>query len=210
MFPALSSSARFAAFLIAIAAIASVVMRFMWEQQTGEDSAAQSIWVMSRFFTILTTLLVAITFLVAAFRRDGVGEPWIAALTLSIVMVGAVYHALLAGLVEFAGIGLLADIGLHTIVPIACFLWWLVFGPKRTLDYGDIPMFLLWPAIYVAYALARGHFDGAYPYPFMSLNTLSAAEVTVNLAGLMIVVMLCAIRRYPATDSDSIRPPIPI
>ena len=190
MFPALSPFARFTAALIALAAIGSIIARFIYEQQTGGGTAGEAIWTMARFFTILTNAFVFLTFGTAALRREGVGAPWIAALTLAIVLVGAVYHTLLRGLVTFEGIGIWADIGFHTVVPIACFLWWLSFGPKRGRGYGDLPMFVMWPAAYIAYALARGHYDGRYPYPFMNLNELSTGAVATNLLGLFIVLLI--------------------
>ena len=51
-------------------------------------------------------------------------------------------------------------------------------------------MFVLWPVIYVAYALGRGAQDGIYPYPFVDLSTLSREAVAVNLAGLAVVFLL--------------------
>jgi hypothetical protein len=190
MFPALTPSARVTAGLIALLAAASVVARYAYDLGSGAESPGETIWDLARFFTLLTNTLVAITFAVAAFRRDGIGAPWGAALTLAIVLVGAVYHILLAGLVEFTGLGWWADQGLHTAVPIACLFWWLTFAPKRTLHYVDLPMFVMWPCVYVAYALARGASDGIYPYPFMNLNTLGPAEVATNLVGLVITLLI--------------------
>lgn len=190
MFPALSFNARIWAFVIAALALASILLRFIYDQSIGFVPPSQTLWSLARFFTLLTNSLVVVTFASAAFRRDGVNAPWVAALTLSIVLVGAVYHALLAGLVTFTGLGIWADQGLHTAVPIACLLWWIAFAPKRSLHFRDLPMFIVWPCVYVAYALARGAADGRYPYPFMDLNTLPAAEVAVNLFGLLLVCLL--------------------
>lgn len=190
MFPALSFNARFWALLIAITALASVIARFIYDQSTGPETPGETLWVLARYFTLLTNLLVVITFATAALRRNGISAPWIAALTLSIMLVGAVYHVLLSGLVTFTGLGIWADQGLHTVVPIACFVWWVIFAPKRDLHYRDLPMFIVWPCVYVAYALARGANDGIYPYPFMSLATNGAATVATNLAGLTGVLLL--------------------
>ncbi len=191
MFPALPPQARFSAALIALVAIGSVVALFFYNLDTGRygDEAATA-WGMARFFTILTNIALALTLCVATFRRDGIGAPWIAALTLAIVLVGAVYHTLLAGITEFVGLGAWANQGLHSFVPITCLLWWMVFAPKRTLQYRDLPMFIMWPCIYVAYALARGAQDGIYPYPFMDLTEISALAVATNLAGLLLVLLL--------------------
>lgn len=190
MFPALTPNARIFAFLVAALAVASVVARFIYDQSSGDETPAETIWSLARFFTLLTNSLVAITFAMAAFRRDGVNPAWLAALTLAIILVGAVYHTLLAHLVNFEGLGWYADHGLHTVTPIACLAWWFVFAPKHTLTFRDLPMFIVWPCVYIAYALARGAQDGTYPYPFMNLNELSSAAVATNLGGLFVVLLV--------------------
>ncbi len=201
MFPALPRRARWSAAVIAALALASVLAQFFYLNDLRGQSYGETAWDMARFFTILTNLLVVWTWGRAALHREGVYPPWLAALTLAIVMVGAVYHLLLSHLVDFSGIGWFADHGLHSVVPIACLLWWLGFSPKRGLIYPDLPIFVLWPSVYVAYVLGRGHFDGRYPYPFMDLTELSTPAIAANLAGLMILlllggVMMISIGRY--------------
>ena len=190
MFPALSPNARFTAALVALVALASVVARYIYDQSQTVEPPIDTVWSLARFFTLLTNTLVVMTFSTAAFRRDGIRPAWIAALTLSMVLVGSVYHLLLLGLVTFTGLGMWADNGLHTAVPIACLLWWIVYAPKRLLSFRDLPMFILWPAVYVAYALARGAQDDTYPYPFMDLTVLPSSAVALNLAGLTGVLLL--------------------
>lgn len=191
MFPALPLQARWMAALIAVLAAGSVLALFIHNLDTGRyRTASEATWAMARFFTILTNLAVALTFAAAALRRTGIGAPWAAALTLAIMLVGAVYHTLLSDITTFTGLGTWANQGLHSVVPVACLLWWIAFAPKRSLDFRDLPMFILWPCIYVAYALARGARDGVYPYPFMDLATKGPAEVALNLAGLLITLLI--------------------
>lgn len=177
--------------LIALVSAGSVVALFAYNIQTERyGSKGETAWAMARFFTILTHGAVVLTFAAAALRRSGIGAPWIAALTLSIVLVGAVFHALLSGNTVYTGLGAWANQGLHSVVPVACLLWWIAFAPKRALAYRDLPMFIVWPCVYVAYALARGARDGVYPYPFMDLATRGSAEVALNLSGLLIVLLI--------------------
>lgn len=202
MFPELSRPARRTALLIALISAVSVGAQFIDLTANRDEPALRTLADMARYFTILTHLLVVVTFtLISRPRRNGVSGPWLAALTLSVVMVGAVYHVLLARLIAFDGLGWLADQGLHTVGPLAVLLWWLVHAPKRRLEFADLPIFVLWPAIYTAYALARAARDGVYPYPFLDLSSLSAAAVVTNLAGLGVVTLLggvamIAIGRY--------------
>jgi hypothetical protein len=75
---------------------------------------------MARFFTILTMVLVVIAFVTVADQQDaGLSAPDACGPD----PVGrddrAVYHGLLAEFWNPTGLGIVADIGLHTIVPVA-------------------------------------------------------------------------------------------
>ncbi|MBY4894609.1 Pr6Pr family membrane protein [Rhodobacteraceae bacterium N5(2021)] len=191
MFSALSPRARWTAMVIALLAFGSVAAMFCYNLDTARyGDVAATAWGMARFFTILTHLAVVITFATAALRRDGVDDAWIAALTLAMVIVSIVYHVLLSDITTYVGIGAWADQGLHSVVPVACVLWWIAFAPKHNLHYRDLPTFIVWPCVYVAYALARGARDGTYPYPFMDLSEKSSLVVATNLAGLLIVMLI--------------------
>jgi len=176
---------------IAFVAAVSVLVMFFYNLESGRyGDELETVWGLARFFTILTNFLIAVTFTMAAVRRNGISSAWVAALTLAILLVGAVYHTLLAGITVFEGAGIWANQGLHTVVPLACLLWWIVFAPKRELSFRDLPTFIVWPCVYIAYALARGNADGIYPYPFMDLAEKTPSEVAINLAGLMVVLLI--------------------
>jgi hypothetical protein len=201
MFPALTRSARRNAAAIAVLAAMSVLAQAAYLNGARGESFAATALDMARYFTILTNLLVVVAWGLAATLRGGVPAVWLAALTLSVVMAGAVYHVLLSDLIAFTGLGLWADHGLHTVVPLACLLWWMFQGPKRALVFADLPVFAAWPAVYMAYALWRGAKDGGYPYPFMDPTLISPAAVAANLAGLAVIlllggVLMIAIGRY--------------
>ncbi|ABD53443.1 Pr6Pr family membrane protein [Jannaschia sp. CCS1] len=191
MFPALPLRARWTAMVIALVAGGSVLVMFFYNLATDRyGDEVTTAWAMARFFTILTNIAVAWTFLNAALRRDGVRPAWTAALTLAMVLVGAVYHTLLSGITTYVGWGAWANHGLHTFVPTACLLWWIAFAPKNRLQFRDLPMFIVWPCVYVAYALARGAQDGVYPYPFMDLAEKPPLVVATNLAALLTVLLI--------------------
>ncbi|MDG3042648.1 Pr6Pr family membrane protein [Roseicyclus marinus] len=202
MFPQLSRSARRTALLIALVSAVSLGVQVWHLMSVLERDLAATLLDMARYFTILTHVLVVVTFaIVSRPWRNGVSGPWLAALTLSMVMVGAVYHLLLSELVDFTGLGWWADQGLHTIGPLAVFLWWLFHAPKRRLVYADLPIFVMWPSVYAAYVLGRGAQDGVYPYPFIDLPVIGEAAAAVNLAALLLVFLLggvamIAIGRY--------------
>ncbi len=191
MFPVLSRAARLQALIIAGLTAASVVAQWVYLMELRGTGPLETVLQMVRFFTILTMMLVVIVFLAAALSKvRGVSAPTLAALTLSVVMTGAVYHAMLAEFWNPTGLGIVADLGLHTVVPAAVVLWWLFHAPKTALIWVDLPAFLLWPAVYVAYALGLATRDGVYPYPFMDPGMNGVGQVAVTLATLGVLVLL--------------------
>jgi hypothetical protein len=149
----------------------------------GARSAGAVLWVMAGYFTILTNLAVALHMAAVALRWR-IGASRAAGLVLSILMVGIVYHLLLADLWAPQGMAWWADQGLHTGAPLAMLVWWVTFAPKDV-GWRDLPMWLIWPLAYCAYALARGAATGVWPYPFLDAGVLGWPMVVLNIAGMM-------------------------
>lgn len=192
MFPVLPAPARYQALVVAALAAASGVAQWFYLMEQRGTGPLETLIDMSRFFTILTTILITLTFTVAALSRQrGLSAQLLAALTLSSVMTGAVYHVLLADLWNPTGVlGVSADVGLHSVVPATVFLWWLFHAPKTPLVWADLPAFTLWPAIYIAYALGLATIDGTYPYPFMDPTIAGPERVLATLGVLSIMLLL--------------------
>lgn len=191
MFPQLSRPARRTALLIAILSAVGLGVQISWLGATRGDALTPALWDAARSFTLLTHALVVISFaIVSRPLRNGVSEPWLAALTLSTVMTGALYHLFMSRLGMATGLGALADHALHSLAPALILIWWLGHAPKRRLEFADLPMFILWPSVYSAYALARGASDGAYPYPFLDPTLIGSGPVVMNIAGLLVLFLL--------------------
>lgn len=178
--------ARWMAFGIGAMALAALVAEF---HRLGQFAALadwdRRLWSMARFFTILTNGLVAGVMLALAARRK-VPLDVVMTAVLGIVLVGVVYQTLLRPPAPFHGLRWWTDATLHGAVPVSCLLWFLAFGPRR-LSPGRIPSWLVWPVAYCVYALARGSFDGRYPYFFVDIGRFGAAQVVLNIAGLAVV-----------------------
>lgn len=144
----------------------------------------QKLWFIAGFFTILTNLLVA-AHMFAVAQGWQISASRAAGLVVSILMVGIVYHAVLAGLWDPQALAWWANQGLHTGVPLATALWWLAFAPKSVMAR-DVPLWLLWPAGYCLYAALRGIITGFWPYPFLNLDALRPAVLALNIAGLLL------------------------
>lgn len=191
MFPVLPLQARRQALAIALLAAISLAAQWIYLMQWRGTGPVATIIDMSRFFTILTTALVVIAFLtVGASKKRGLSARMLAALTLAVVLTGGVYHLMLTEFWNPTGIGLVADWGLHTILPIAVALWWLWHAPKAALVWADLPAFALWPSVYTAYALGLATVDGIYPYPFMDPTTAGPLPVATTLGMLLGAVLL--------------------
>ncbi|MDF1856050.1 Pr6Pr family membrane protein [Pseudooceanicola sp.] len=164
--------------LIALVAWVSLGAQFLVSlDKHPELGIAGVAWRLLRFFTILTNLLVAATFTHAALTRQMPGPIWSTGLTLWIVIVGVVNYALLAQVLQ--GLEFWADIGLHALVPGLVLLWWLTAADRQGLRISSALLWLIWPGVYVIYALGRGGIDGTYPYFFTDPTRLGWAGVAL-------------------------------
>ncbi len=163
----------------------------------GQPGPAAVIWNMAGYFTVLTNLLVAGT-LIAAATGARVSD-WLAGTIASaMVVTGVVYHSVLSGLWAPVGLAWWADQGLHTAVPVLTLVWWTAAAPKRAPSPAKAASWLIWPLIYLIYAIGRQALTGFVAYPFLDLAGLGAGRVAVNallvmalfiaVAGLLLVV----------------------
>lgn len=170
-----------------IALIAWIGLAVQFNATFGNSgSLGETLWVLARFFTVLTNLIVAITFTSLALGRQ-VAPSVLGGVTLAIALVGAVYMLLLRGLLDLSGGALLADTLLHKVVPLLVPIWWLVWAPRGGLSSRDPWLWALYPLAYFAYAIARGLAGDIYPYPFMNVAKIGWPQTLINSA----VIALC-------------------
>ncbi|NHB76176.1 Pr6Pr family membrane protein [Rhodobacter calidifons] len=183
--PATTPLARGLATATALVALVALAMQ-LWIAATAANRppGMAAWWWLAGYFTILTNLAVA-----ALMGRIALGSGLSArvqgGLVLSILMVGLVYHALLARLWAPRGLAWWTDQALHSATPLLTLVWWLGFGDRRV-GLHDLPVWLGWPALYAVYALLRGAATGFWPYPFLDADRLGWAEVAGNLAGMVL------------------------
>lgn len=183
-----SHAARLGALIVFVVAALSLRLQFDASRvSAGNGSAVLTLFLMSGYFTVLTNLLVAIMMGLVAMRWRVPGAVAFAGV-LAIVMVGLVYHTLLAGLTNPQALAWWADQGLHTAVPVLTLAWWLLFAPVprwQALTGG-----LIWPLAYLVYALTRGAMTGFWPYPFLNLARIGWGGVALNSVGMMIAFVV--------------------
>lgn len=143
------------------------------------------------FFTVLTNTLVAVVLTCEQTARESVAKRWFlrpsvsSGIAVSIAVVALAYSLLLRHLWHPEGWQLLADELLHDILPLLFLVYWWCCVPKGTLRLWHIPLWVIYPLVYFAYALLRGHLLGAYTYPFIDVSTLGYPQVFLNAGGIL-------------------------
>jgi hypothetical protein len=138
------------------------------------------------FFTILTNLLVALVFTAVVFLPQTPWGQWLSSPSVQastaayIAIVGITYQLLLRQLWNPQGAQWLADVLLHSIIPVGYVLYWLLFAPRAGLTWKHAITWLVYPGVYLVYILARGAVSHIYPYPFVDVNQLGYGGVMVR------------------------------
>lgn len=157
------------------------------------------------YFTLITNILCASVVTAHLFpsatdptarflRRAGVATTAATA----IIIVGVVYHFVLAATWNPTGLDLAVDTMLHYVLPVAFVVFWARTVGRGEVAFKDIPGWIGYPLGYAIYVFARGAMISDYPYPFINVaalgyglalrNAVGIALVFVVLAALMIVV----------------------
>lgn len=141
------------------------------------------------FFTIQTIILVTVACLLLALSLERPSTSFGALRLVGIVGVtvtAAVHHTLLAHLTERAGADFVADMLLHTIVPIATVVGWLAFGPRGLVTWPAVRWSVVFPTAWGALTLIRGPIIDWYPYPFLDVIDLGYGPALLNGVGIAI------------------------
>jgi hypothetical protein len=147
------------------------------------------------FFTILTNFLTALVFTAVAFDLQTGRARWFRSATVQagtavyIAIVGVIYQLLLRQLWNPQGAQWVADVLLHSVIPVGYVVYWLLFGPRTGLNWKTAVVWLTYPAAYLVYILARGAVSGLYPYPFVDVNVLGYGGVLVRAVLLLLIFL---------------------
>ena len=161
------------------------------------------------YFTIITNTLAAIVLTYAADTRPSrcrafFLQPWVASgIAVSIIVVGAAYSLLLRQLWQPEGLQWLANEVLHDVMPVLYALYWWFYVPKGVLRWSHVGLWMLYPLVYFAYILLRGHLLGVYPYPFVDVEKLGYAQTFINASGILagfvaVALLVVAVDRWRA------------
>lgn len=175
--------------LVAIVCWAGLALQFS-VTYGHEHQVVGTLWILARFFTVITNLVVALAMTWIAIGKR-LSPLVLGGLTLAILLVGVVYGLLLHGLHPLSGPALVANILLHDVSPVLMALWWLLFAPRARLKWNAPWLWILYPAAYLAYVLARGQVDGRYPYPFITVPKIGWTQTALNIGGIALGFILC-------------------
>jgi len=143
------------------------------------------------YFTILTNLLVALAMTAPLLVRETAAGRFAAsnsvraAVTMFAVVVGVVYHLLLAATWKPTGLQWWVDQGLHTVMPLAMLVDWLALTPRTRLGWREPLRWLIFPLAYGGWTLLQGSISGWWPYWFVDVDALGIAGAAVNFGGLL-------------------------
>lgn len=179
-------AARLVAAVLALTGWAGLVLQFIiFADRVGIGLAS---WRFVGFFTVLSNIGIAIIATSIALGHDNrltSERARLMGLT-AIVTVGFVYSLLLRSLWNPTGLQKLTDAALHDWTPILFAALWALM-PHGQLSWRDMKWALAPPAIYLAYALTRGAFDGWYPYYFLNPTLQTPAELGLGIIGTLFV-----------------------
>jgi hypothetical protein len=151
------------------------------------------------FFTILTNILVAVSFSAVFLKGIGNSNNFftrpknLTAIAVYITIVGLIYNVILRFQWAPQGLAKLADELLHSVIPVFYIIFWLAFVPKQQINWSNILPWLAYPLAYLSYTLLRGPSAQWYPYPFVDVIKLGYNKVFFNSAMVCLVFILFSV-----------------
>ena len=151
------------------------------------------------FFTINTNIIAALCFtFIFLGSRSRIGKFFqspstITAITVYITIVGIVYNVILRSTWNPQGLAMVADELLHSIIPVLFILFWLLFVPIEHLKWKNAFSWLIFPTIYMIYAIVHGAITKFYPYPFVNVTDIGYNKAMLNAAGVLLVIFVLSL-----------------
>lgn len=176
------------AFLGWFAVVTQYVLMIEVSEQTDFETSIRFF----SFFTILTNTLAALYFTASAMKPEIFKPGHLTALTVYITVVGLVYQIALRQIWNPHGLQRVVDELLHSVIPVCTLVYWFFYEQKMSVNFRQIPAWLIYPACYFVFVLIRGSVSGFYPYPFIDLNSLDPGKVAVNAIIIFLIFVFLA------------------
>ena len=183
---------RFFIAIIFLAGWFALISQFVIMMENRVEPVPETFVRFFSFFTILTNFIVAFYFTWLLFRKNNVSTVIpkrnndLTAITVYILVVGLVYQVVLRSLWHPEGLQMWVDELLHTLIPAAVIIFWVLYQDFDHLKWKSIFSWLIYPLVYLVYILLRGKVSGFYPYPFIDVDQLGIQKVMINSIFLML------------------------
>jgi len=161
-----------------------VVDRFLAEGSPFVEAVIR----FASYFTVTTNTLVAVLLTLSLIRSPerAPRPPIMAAATVYIIVVGVIYYLLLSKSWNPQGLQLVANVGLHYVMPAVMIVYWLTFVPKGEARWSHAVRWLVYPLAFFGYTLIEGLRVNWYPYSFFDVTALGYVKVAINGFGLLV------------------------
>lgn len=192
-------SAKIFALFSALIGWIAIITQFYLMMINREVTVPETIFRFFAFFTINTNILVAKCFTFIFLGNDyRLGRFFskastVTAIAVYIIIVGVVYNVLLRSTWNPQGLQKLVDELLHSVIPVLVILFWLIFTPIEQLKWKNAFPWLIYPVIYMTYAIIFGAITKFYPYPFVNVNELGYNKALLNAGAVLLVIFLLSL-----------------
>ncbi|MGL4760454.1 MAG: Pr6Pr family membrane protein [Sarcina sp.] len=142
------------------------------------------------YFTELSNILVMLWYFNRVFFKKKIKflnkDSVRGAITLYIWVAGIVFFLVLNQAWHAHGIVKLEEYTLHGFSPLAFLLDYFLFEKKGIYKFKEVLKWIIFPILYLFYAIGIGHIIHVYPYPFLNMNVLTVGDLIQNLIHLLI------------------------
>jgi len=192
-------SARIYASIGAVMGWLAVITQLYLHIQNRPVPVGESLLRFFGYFTIDTNILCALflTFIALQgnsqlgmfFRKATTAI----ALTVYITIVGVTYNILLRNTWNPQGMQKVVDELLHSVIPVYFVLFWFIFVPGGNLKWKNAFPWLIYPILYMVYAIILGTITKFYPYPFVDVNELGYTKALTNSLIVLVLIFLLSL-----------------
>ena len=192
-------SAKFIALIGALIGWFAIIAQLYLIITNREVSVIGTLFRYFAYFTVDTNIIAALCFtFIFLGPRYRLGRFFsrpstITAITVYITIVGMVYNVVLRSEWTPTGLQMIVDELLHTVIPALVIIFWLLFVPIEDLKWKNAFPWLIYPIIYMTYALIHGSITKFYPYPFVDVNDLGYNKALINTGGILLVIFMLSL-----------------
>jgi len=192
-------SARIYASIGAVMGWFAVIMQFYLLMQNNPAPVKEKIFRFFGYFTIDTNILCALFLTFIALQSNSqLGRFFrkattATALTVYITIVGITYNILLRNTWNPQGMQKIVDELLHSVIPVYFILFWFIFVHSQDLKWKNAFPWLIYPILYMVYAIILGGITKFYPYPFVDVNELGYAKALTNSLIVLVLIFLLSL-----------------